>query len=112
MTTTPTNLFTATDSTDPNPVNTKFAYVRGNERLRQSMIQAETRGRGFSYPWIDDSYNIGDWFWKPVSKSDWDEGKGRPATPPKTMLHGRRWITTKRFNADRREHGYMVERVA
>lgn len=106
------NLFTVTDSLDPNPAeDLTLAYVRGNERLRQSMVQTENRGRGFSYPWFDESYCVGDWFWKPVTKSEWDSGRGRPAVPPSTTLNGRKWKTTKRFNADRREHGYMVERV-
>jgi hypothetical protein len=112
MTSTRPNLFTATNSLDPNPIqDPNPAYVRGTDRLRQSMIQTESRGRGYSYPWLDESYGIGEWFWKSVSKTDWDAGRGRPAIPPKDHLNGRKWKTTKRFNADRREHGYMVERV-
>ena len=69
-------------------------------------------GRGFSYPWKDPSYSVGDSFFKPVSPGDWEKGRGRPNVPPQNTMGGRAWKTTKAYREDTKQHGYYVERIS
>tara|TARA_R100000406_G_scaffold72492_1_gene52788 strand:+ start:274 stop:642 length:369 start_codon:yes stop_codon:yes gene_type:complete len=88
-------------------------YVRGTKKQKQYVIKGCPRpGRGCSYPWKDPSYDVGDWFWKPVSPNEWKSNHGRPNVPPSKSIGGRVWRTSKAYREDTKQHGYFVERVA
>jgi len=89
-------------------------FSRGNKKQRQYIVVKARRysGRGFSYPWRDPSYEIGDWFWKTVSPKDWEDGLGRPNVPNSDKVGGRLWKTSKAYRQDTKQYGYYVERVA
>jgi len=88
-------------------------FVRGTKKQKEYVIPGSSRqGRGFSYPWADPSYCVGDWFWKPVSPEDWYAGRGRPNQPSPRDVGGRKWSTSKAYREDTKQHGYYVERTA
>ena len=88
-------------------------FVRGTKKQKEYVIRGCPRpGRGYSYPWKDPSYAVGDWFWKPVSPKEWEDNLGRPNTPPPKSVGGRVWRTSKAYREDTKQHGYYVERVA
>ena len=94
-------------------ISTPPLFVRGTSRQKAFIIKGCPRpGRSCSYPWKDPSYSVGDWFWKAVSPKDWEDGKGRPNTPPPNTIGGRIWRTSKAYREDTKQHGYYVERVA
>ncbi len=91
-----------------------FTRVRSNQKRHIIKLGSNSsKGRQSTYPWRDPEYQIGDSFFKHVSKEDIDDGKGRPNVP--TSLRettGRRWTTTKAYNDQTKQYGYLCERVA
>jgi|TARA_B100000035_G_scaffold278097_1_gene256799 hypothetical protein len=89
-------------------------FVRLTKQQQKQVVKCcpSRPGRGFSYPWKDPSYSVGDSFFKPVSPGDWEKNRGRPNVPPKNTMGGRGWKTTKAYREDTKQHGYYVERVA
>ena len=94
-------------------VDVPSLFTRGTKKQRQFVIkQARSySGRGYSYPWKDPSYEVGDWFWKTVSLKDWDDGNGRPNVPNSDRVGGRVWKTSKAYREDTKQYGYFVERI-
>ena len=94
-------------------IDTAPLFTRGTKKQKEFVIMGCPKpGRSFSYPWKDPSYQVGDWFWKPVSPKDWEDGKGRPNTPQPKQIGGRVWRTSKAYREDTKQHGYYVERIA
>ena len=62
------------------------------------------------YPWY--TYDVGESFFKPMSKDELDEDKGRPAVPPSVREKGIRWTTTRIYNKKRKQYGYKCTRIA
>lgn len=89
-----------------------FRRIRSNQK--QNILKLGTNshtGRQCTYPWRDPEYQIGDCFFKHVSKEDVDMGKGRPNVPPSLKETGRRWTTTKAYDNQTKQYGYYCERV-
>ena len=88
-------------------------FTRGTKNQKRYILKQSGRrgGRGDSYPWRDPEYQVGDWFWKPVHKSDWDKNLGRPNIPPSRKVAGRVWRSSKAYREDTKQYGYYVERM-
>ena len=90
-----------------------FVRVRASQKKHILKIGNNShKGRQCTYPWRDPEYQIGDSFFKYVSKEDIEEGKGRPNVPTTLRETGRRWTTTKAYNDQTKQYGYLCERVA
>ena len=89
-----------------------FTRVRSNQKKHIIKLGNSSKGRQSTYPWRDPEYQIGDSFFKHVSKEDIDNGKGRPNIPTTLKHTGRRWTTTKAYNDLTKQYGYWCERIA
>tara|TARA_B100000902_G_scaffold309473_1_gene298883 strand:- start:53 stop:400 length:348 start_codon:yes stop_codon:yes gene_type:complete len=88
-------------------------FVRGTKSQEKYVVRnIPHAGRGCVYPWKDPEYAVGDWFWKPVSYSQWMEGKARPNAPTSDSMGNRKWITSKSYREDTKQYGYFVKRIA
>ncbi len=88
-----------------------FIRVRSNQKKHILKLGNNSCGRQCTYPWRDPDYEIGDSFFKYVSKEDIEEGKGRPNIPANIKETGRRWTTTKAYHNQTKQYGYWCERV-
>tara|TARA_R100000406_G_scaffold12248_1_gene7892 strand:+ start:179 stop:514 length:336 start_codon:yes stop_codon:yes gene_type:complete len=89
-----------------------FRRIRSNQKKHILKLGNNSHsGRQCTYPWRDPEYQIGDCFFKHVSKEDVDDGKGRPNVPPSLKHSGRRWTTTKAYDDQTKQYGYLCERV-
>jgi len=69
-------------------------------------------GRGGSpcrYPWM--STPVNGWFFKAVSKEDFDEDKGRPGFPKSLKDSNMKWTTERIYCETTNEYGYLCTRV-
>ena len=63
------------------------------------------------YPWRDPSYEVGDSFFKPMSKEEVDADKGRPGIPPSVREEGILWTSKRVYRRDVKQYGYKVTRL-
>lgn len=62
------------------------------------------------YPWY--TYDVGESFFKPMSKDELDADKGRPAPPPTVREMGIQWTSKRIYNRKRKQYGYQCTRIA
>jgi hypothetical protein len=95
-----------------NPI-ANTAYVRLTNEDKQHCVTLSTRGGSSQrYPWTDPSYDVGDSFFKAMSKEELDADKGRPGVPSTVREHGINWTTKRIYRRNVKQYGYQVTRVA
>ena len=67
-------------------------------------------GKTASYPWY--TTPVGHWFFKVVSKEDYDADKGRPSVPEQLKKLGQKWKTIKVYCEDTNQYGYYCEHLS
>tara|TARA_B100000214_G_scaffold288234_1_gene217802 strand:- start:237 stop:575 length:339 start_codon:yes stop_codon:yes gene_type:complete len=103
---------------DSDKLNTVFGieenpfYVRMDKKANFIPISKRSGGRSQRYPWTDPSYNVGDSFFKAMSKEEMEADKGRPGAPPSVKEQGIIWRTKSGYFSDRKQYGYKVTRYA
>ena len=87
-------------------------YVRLSKEDEKDCVPLSNRGGSSqSYPWTDPSYQIGDSFFKPMSKEEMEQDKGRPGVPPSVRQCGINWQTKRIFRNSTKQYGYQVTRT-
>ena len=87
--------------------------VRLSKDDERQCASLSNRGGSLSrYPWRDPSYKVGDSFFKPMSKEEIDQDKGRPGQPPSVREEGIIWRSKRVYNKRSKQYGYQVTRIA
>ena len=92
--------------------NTSTIFRLSKDDERQCVSLSNRGGSSCRYPWRDPSYKVGDSFFKPMSKEEVDQDKGRPGQPPSVREEGRIWRSKRVYLQNKKQYGYKVTRIA
>ena len=87
-------------------------FIKLSSKEARDCVPLTSRGGSLArYPWTDPSYNEGDSFFKPMSKEELDNAKGRPSPSPTVKAMGYKWRSKSVFNNKTKQYGYQVTLV-
>jgi hypothetical protein len=94
-------------------IQSEPTIVRLTADDEKQCVSLSNRGGSIGrYPWRDPSYKIGDSFFKPMSKEEVDQDKGRPGQPPSVRDEGIIWRSKRVYHKGKKQYGYRVTRIA
>ena len=86
--------------------------VRLSKEDERQCVPLTNRGGSIGrYPWRDPSYKVGDSFFKPMSKEELEQDKGRPGQPPSVRDEGLIWRSKRIYHKGKKQYGYRVTRI-
>ena len=91
-------------------IPSKWKKIKKAHLAKFIPLSTGNRGKGI-YPWTDPSFEIGDSFFKPMSKEDVKSNKGRPSVSAAAKHVNFYWKTSGVYSEDYKQYGYLVTRV-